>query len=184
MSLSTAKQVIWHDVPIFLDDAITRKGDWVTYCCAKLVGLPERHNVDTSWATDEVSRAVEYYLANSPHAKFYPFTDPERIPMNIFPFFRGVLVKGQHFLDDAGKKAANAVMPGDELILHAEPQNAHDCYAVAVHTQAGVRVGYLQKEVSAACAWFLAIKMPMKVQVIASGGKAGNLQVNILENKP
>lgn len=102
--------------------------------------------------------------------------------MNTFPFFRGVLVKGQHFLDPQGKQKAGGLTPGDTVDLKHEPTNQHDPYAVGVFKD-GIRVGYVQKEVSAALAWLLAINMPLAVTVIEIG-KAGNLVINVLEHKP
>lgn len=111
-----------------------------------------------------------------------PKPTPGDIPMDTFPFFRGIAVKGQHFLDPAGKQKASALTPGDTLELRHEPTNQPDPYAVGVFKDA-VRVGYVQKEVSAALAWLLAIRMPLTVTVIEIG-KAQNLIVNVLEHKP
>ena len=106
--------------------------------------------------------------------------DYSEIPVNTFPFFREINIVGQHFLDDLGKDQLKYVAPGSELVLRAEPENKADPYAVAAYSN-GIRVGYVQKQVSPAVAWLLAIQMPLKVTVVTAGGKAGNLTVNVLE---
>ena len=102
--------------------------------------------------------------------------------MSKFPFFRNVLVKGQHFLDPQGKAAAAGLVPGDTVDLQHEPTNQHDPYAVGVFKD-GVRVGYIQKECSAALAWLMAIKMPLVTNVTGIA-KAGNFTINILDGTP
>lgn len=137
-------------------------------------------------ARDIVSLAQLTWEKSLERRKKIPALDPTslpgHIPMNTFPFFRGVLVKGQHFLDPQGKQKAGGLTPGDTVDLKHEPTNQHDPYAVGVFKD-GIRVGYVQKEVSAALAWLLAINMPLAVTVIEIG-KAGNLVINVLEHKP
>lgn len=137
--------------------------------------LQDRTYLDLLSFFDEVIKEVQRIRGTLPNPN-------QEIPMNTFPFFRGVLVKGQHFLDPAGKQQAQALTPGDTLELKHEPTNQHDPYAVGVFKD-GIRVGYVQKEVSAALAWLLAIRMPLTVTVIEIG-KAQNLVINVLEHKP
>jgi hypothetical protein len=141
-------------------------------------------STDPFGARLRVNEFDDIYAAALKYAESLPPPKPpdySEIPMNTFPFFRSVLVKGQHFLDPAGKAAVGKIAPGDELQLSHEPTNQHDPYAVGAFV-GGVRVGYVQKEVSAALAWLLAIKMPLHTTVVEIG-KAGNLVVNITEKK-
>lgn len=130
--------------------------------------------------THEFSPIYDALITRKPPEPTPP--DYTEIPMNTFPFFRGVTIKGQHFLDPIGKQKAAQIVPGDTLELQHEPTNQHDPYAVGAFKD-GIRVGYVQKEVSAALAWLLAIKMPLAVTVTEIG-KALNLLVNITELKP
>lgn len=144
---------------------------------AESLGLPISHD-DALTLARAIHGDIDDSLKQTPD----PATLPGYIPMDTFPFFREVAIKGQHFLPPEGKAAASQIQPGDQLTLEAEPTNQHDPYAVAAMF-GSQRVGYLQKEVSSAAAWLLMIKMPLKVTVV-SVGKAGNLVVNVLEDKP
>ena len=142
---------------------------------ADTLGLPI-----TPHEAGSVARSVHNYYEN---AKVPPKPHPIEIPMNTMPFFRGISVVGQHFLNDDSKAALKQISPGDIVTLQHEPTNPHDQYAVGVYF-GGQRVGYIFKECSPAVAWLLCIKMPLKVQVTEIGGKANNFKVNIIEDKP
>ena len=84
-------------------------------------------------------------------------------------------------LEDTERTAMTETARRMALELRHEPTNQHDPYAVGVFSD-GIRVGYMQKEVSAAVAWLLAIKMPMKTTLLEVG-KSNNLVLNIVEDK-
>ena len=47
-----------------------------------------------------------------------------------------------------GRAALPALVPGLPLVLHREPANPHDPLAIAVHTTAGSKLGYIPRRLN------------------------------------
>lgn len=64
-------------------------------------------------------------------------------------FYRGVPVMGTHFRSKEEKKVANSLDLGDRVGFADDSDGAHgDTTAVAVVTEDGTHIGYIQKEIN------------------------------------
>lgn len=96
-----------------------------------------------------------------------------RLPPPRLALFRFAIAGGfYHGL----RHVRGLLAPGMLLDLHAEPDNPHDAYAVAVRMpagapQAGLRLGYLPRRGNRAAALWLARGAVLRAEVIATLGK-------------